>query len=73
MLYLGRKRYQAVPKHLRDVFVPDAAGQLLLQIQELSEREIALELVKYGVPEKEVASMSDKVRRLILFDILSRQ
>jgi hypothetical protein len=73
MLYLGRKRYHAVPKPLRDVFVPDAAVQLLLQIQELSEREIALELVKYGVPEKEVASMSDKVRRLILFDILSKQ
>lgn len=73
MRYLGRKRYQAVPKRLRDAFVPDGAAQLLLQIQELSEREIALELVKYGVPEKDVASMSDKVRRLILFDILSKQ
>ncbi len=72
MLYLGRKKYQAVPKRLRDVFVPEAAGQLLLQIQELSEREIVLELVKYGVPEKEVTAMPDKVRRLILFDILSK-
>jgi len=72
MLFLGRKRYQAVPKRIRDVFVPDAAGQILQQIQELGEREIALELVKYGVPEKEVATMPDKVRRLILFDILSK-
>lgn len=52
--------------------MPDAAGQILQQIQELGEREIALELVKYGVPEKEVATMPDKVRRLILFDILSK-
>jgi hypothetical protein len=72
MLYFGRKKYRVVPKHVRDVFIPDAPDQLFLQIQELSEREVTLELLKYGVKEKEIGSMSEKVRRLILFDILSK-
>lgn len=73
MLHLGRKRGMAEEmKPVRDVFTHnESLGRLISFVANLSVWQVSVQLVKYGLSEEELTSMPDKVRRLILFDILS--
>lgn len=73
MLHLGRKRGRAEEiKPIRDVFTHDESlGRLISYVAKLSIWQVSFQLLKYGLSQEEITSMPDKVRRLILFDILS--
>lgn len=75
MLHLGRKRGRAEEiRPIRDVFPNNEfLGRLISYVAKLSVWQVSIQLVKYGLSEEESRSMPDKVRRLILFDMLSTQ
>jgi hypothetical protein len=73
MLHLGRKKGRAEEiKPISDVFTPnESLGRLISFVAKLNVWQVSVQLVKYGLSEEELTSIPDKVRRLILFDILS--
>lgn len=50
----------------------ETPNQLFQYVDTLSERQLSLGLAKYGFSDEELGSLPDVVRRLILFDTMSK-
>jgi hypothetical protein len=54
------------------IIIPESQVQVFQYVDTLSEWQVSVALARSGLSNEEVKSIPDKVRRLILFDILLR-